>query len=153
VLSTLHTNDAPSTINRLLNMGVEPFLVASSINLIMAQRLVRLVCTQCKEETPIAPEALLEIGVPQDLVGGMHCFHGVGCSICGGTGYKGRIALYEVMPMSDGIREAVLSGASSTDIKRAAIESGMKTLRMSGIAKIAEGLTTIEEVLRITMPD
>ncbi len=153
VLSTLHTNDAPSTINRLLNMGVEPFLVASSINLIMAQRLVRLVCTQCKEETPIAPEALLEIGVPQELVGGMHCFHGVGCSICGGTGYKGRIALYEVMPMSDGIREAVLSGASSTDIKRAAIESGMKTLRMSGIAKIAEGLTTIEEVLRITMPD
>ncbi len=153
VLSTLHTNDAPSTINRLLNMGVEPFLVASSINLIMAQRLVRLVCTQCKEENPIAPEALLEIGVPQELVGGMHCFHGVGCSICGGTGYKGRIALYEVMPMSDGIREAVLSGASSTDIKRAAIESGMKTLRMSGIAKIAEGLTTIEEVLRITMPD
>src|SRR5437660_8807972 len=153
VLSTLHTNDAPSTVNRLLNMGVEPFLVASSINLIMAQRLVRLVCTQCKEETPIAPEALLEIGVPQELVGGMHCFHGVGCSICGGTGYKGRIALYEVMPMSDGIREAVLSGASSTDIKRAAIESGMKTLRMSGIAKIAEGLTTIEEVLRITMPD
>jgi len=153
VLSTLHTNDAPSTINRLLNMGVEPFLVASSINLIMAQRLVRLVCTQCKEENPIAPEALLEIGVPQELVGGMHCFHGVGCSICGGTGYKGRIALYEVMPMGDGIREAVLSGASSTDIKRAAIESGMKTLRMSGIAKIAEGLTTIEEVLRITMPD
>jgi type IV pilus assembly protein PilB len=153
VLSTLHTNDAPSTINRLLNMGVEPFLVASSINLIMAQRLVRVVCTQCKEETPIAPEALVEIGVPQELVGGMPCFHGVGCSMCGGTGYKGRIALYEVMPMSDGIREAVLSGASSVDIKRAAIESGMKTLRMSGIAKIAEGLTTVEEVLRITMPD
>jgi len=134
-------------------MGVEPFLVASSINLIMAQRLVRLVCPQCKEETPIAPEALVEIGVPQELVSGMRCFHGVGCTLCGGTGYKGRIALYEVMPMSDGIREAVLSGASSADIKRAAIESGMSTLRRSGIGKIAEGLTTIEEVLRITMAD
>jgi len=153
VLSTLHTNDAPSTINRLLNMGVEPFLVASSINLIMAQRLVRLVCSQCKEETPIAPEALVEIGVPQELVSGMRCFHGVGCTLCGGTGYKGRIALYEVMPMSDSIREAVLSGASSADIKRAAIEAGMSTLRRSGIGKIAEGLTTIEEVLRITMAD
>jgi type IV pilus assembly protein PilB len=153
VLSTLHTNDAPSTINRLLNMGVEPFLVSSSINLIMAQRLVRLVCPQCKEETPIAPDALLDIGAPDELARDMRCFHGVGCSLCGGTGYKGRIALYEVMPMADAIREAVLAGASSADIKRAAIESGTKTLRMSGITKIAEGLTTVEEVLRITMPD
>jgi type IV pilus assembly protein PilB len=153
VLSTLHTNDAPSTINRLLNMGVEPFLVASSINLIMAQRLVRVVCPQCKEETPVAPEALVEIGIPADMVDNVRCFHGIGCSLCGGTGYKGRIALYEVMPMGDGIREAVLSGASSADIKRAAVESGMNTLRMSGITKIAEGLTTVEEVLRITMSD
>ncbi len=153
VLSTLHTNDAPSTINRLLNMGVEPFLVASSINLIMAQRLVRIVCPQCKEPTEIAPEALVDIGAPPDVAGGMQCFHGGGCANCGGTGYKGRIALYEVMPMTDAIREAVLAGASSADIKRAAIESGMKTLRMSGISKIAEGLTTVEEVLRITMPD
>ncbi|MBI3766936.1 MAG: type IV-A pilus assembly ATPase PilB [Deltaproteobacteria bacterium] len=153
VLSTLHTNDAPSTINRLLNMGIEPFLVASSINLIMAQRLVRVVCPHCKEETHVAPEALREIGVPLDLMDGMHCFHGVGCSQCGGMGYKGRVALYEVMPMSDGIREAVLAGASSVDIKRAAIDSGMNTLRMSGVAKIAEGMTTVEEVLRVTMPD
>ena len=153
VLSTLHTNDAPSTINRLLNMGIEPFLVASSINLIMAQRLVRVVCPQCREETPVTPEALIDVGVPRDLVSEMRCYHGIGCSLCGNTGYKGRIALYEVMPMADGIREAVLAGASSAEIKRAAIDSGMKTLRMSGIQKIAEGLTTVEEVLRITMPD
>jgi type IV pilus assembly protein PilB len=153
VLSTLHTNDAPSTINRLLNMGIEPFLVASSINLIMAQRLVRVVCPQCKEEAPVAPEALIDIGAPEDLANAIRCYHGIGCTLCGGTGYKGRVALYEVMPMSDGIREAVLAGASSAEIKRAAIENGMHSLRTSGIGKIAEGMTTIEEVLRVTMPD
>jgi type IV pilus assembly protein PilB len=153
VLSTLHTNDAPSTINRLLNMGVEPFLVASSINLIMAQRLVRVICPQCKEPAPISAEALIDIGASEELATTTQCFHGVGCPACGGTGYKGRIALYEVMPMADAIREAVLAGASSADIKRAAIESGTSTLRMSGIVKIAEGMTTVEEVVRITMPD
>jgi type IV pilus assembly protein PilB len=153
VLSTLHTNDAPSTINRLLNMGVEPFLVASSINLIMAQRLVRVICSQCKEPAPISAEALLDIGMSEGLATSTQCFHGVGCPACGGTGYKGRIALYEVMPMADSIREAVLAGASSADIKRAAIESGTSTLRMSGIIKIAEAMTTVEEVVRITMPD
>jgi type IV pilus assembly protein PilB len=153
VLSTLHTNDAPSTINRLLNMGVEPFLVASSINLIMAQRLVRLVCAQCKEEVAVAPEALVDIGAPPEVAATMRCYHGVGCPVCGGTGYKGRIALYEVMAMTDAIREAVLAGASSAEIKRAAVEGGMNTLRRSGINKIAEGMTTIEEVLRITMQD
>ncbi len=153
VLSTLHTNDAPSTINRLLNMGVEPFLVASSINLIMAQRLVRVICSQCKEAAPITAEALIDIGMSEELATSIHCFHGVGCPACGGTGYKGRIALYEVMPMTDLIREAVLAGASSAEIKRAAIEGGTSTLRMSGIAKIVEGMTTVEEVVRITMPD
>jgi len=153
VLSTLHTNDAPSTINRLLNMGVEPFLVASSINLIMAQRLVRVICSQCKEPAPVSAEALLDIGMSEDLATSTQCFHGVGCPACGGTGYKGRIALYEVMPMVDSIREAVLAGASSADIKRAAIEAGTSTLRMSGIIKIAEAMTTVEEVVRITMPD
>jgi type IV pilus assembly protein PilB len=153
VLSTLHTNDAPSTVNRLLNMGIEPFLVASSVNLIMAQRLVRVICTGCKEEAPITPEALLAIGASPDLAAGMRCYQGAGCSACGGTGFKGRIALYEVMPMTDAIRDAVLSGASNAEIKRAAIESGMCSLRRSGINKIAEGLTTVEEVLRITMPD
>ena len=153
VLSTLHTNDAPSTINRLLNMGVEPFLVASSINLIMAQRLVRVICSQCKEPAPVSAEALLDIGMSEDLATSTQCFHGVGCPACGGTGYKGRIALYEVMPMVGSIREAVLAGASSADIKRAAIEAGTSTLRMSGIIKIAEAMTTVEEVVRITMPD
>ncbi len=153
VLSTLHTNDAPSTINRLLNMGVEPFLVASSINLIMAQRLVRVICPQCKEPAPVSAEALIDIGMSEEIATSATCFHGAGCPACGGTGYKGRIALYEVMPMTEPIREAVLAGASTSDVKRAAIESGTSTLRMSGIAKIAEGLTTVEEVMRITMPD
>ncbi len=153
VLSTLHTNDAPSTINRLLNMGVEPFLVASSINLIMAQRLVRLICTQCKEAVEVAPEALVDIGMPAEVAASMVCYRGIGCAACNGTGYKGRVALYEVMPMVDPIRDAVLAGASSAEIKRVAIEAGTSTLRRSGINKMGEGVTTIEEVVRITMPD
>jgi type IV pilus assembly protein PilB len=153
VLSTLHTNDAPSTINRLLNMGVEPFLVASSINLIMAQRLVRVICQSCKEESPMTPEALVDIGAPSELAEQMVCYRGVGCPTCNGTGYKGRLALYEVMPMAEAIREAVISGASTAEVKRTAIQSGMCTLRRSGINKIADGVTTVEEVLRITMPD
>jgi type IV pilus assembly protein PilB len=134
-------------------MGVEPFLVASSINLIMAQRLVRVICASCKEESPLTPEALLDIGVPHEMAQDMICYHGVGCANCNGTGYKGRLALYEVMPMADAIREAVLAGASTAEVKRTAIASGMATLRRSGINKIAEGVTTVEEVLRITMPD
>ena len=153
VLSTLHTNDAPSTINRLLNMGVEPFLVASSINLIMAQRLVRVICGSCREEAPMTPEALLEIGAPVEMAEHMTCHRGVGCGNCNGTGYKGRLALYEVMPMSDPIRDAVIAGASTAEVKRTAIATGMSTLRRSGLNKIAEGVTTVEEVLRITMPD
>jgi type IV pilus assembly protein PilB len=150
VLSTLHTNDAPSTINRLLNMGVEPFLVASSVNLILAQRLARVICPQCKEDEPVPPEMLPNIGwtgepfVPQ---------RGVGCPNCGGTGYKGRIALYEVMPMWDDLREQILSGATALDLKRAAIQGGMKTLRQSGLEHAAQGTTTVEEVLRVTMAD
>jgi type IV pilus assembly protein PilB len=150
VLSTLHTNDAPSTVNRLLNMGIEPFLVASSVNLIMAQRLARVICPHCKEDHPVAPEVLSEVGwtgesfTPQ---------HGTGCPSCGGTSYKGRIALYEVMPMTDEVREQILAGATAIDLKRAAIQSGMKTLRQSGLTKVAEGVTTLEEVLRVTMAD
>ncbi|MFN8544315.1 MAG: type IV-A pilus assembly ATPase PilB [Candidatus Binatia bacterium] len=150
VLSTLHTNDAPATINRLLNMGVEPFLVASSVNLILAQRLARVICPHCKEPLPIADGVLAEIGwsgdpfVPQ---------HGTGCSQCGGTGYRGRVALYEVMPMGDALREQVLAGATAMDLKRAAIQIGMKTLRQSGLVHVARGTTTIEEVLRVTMSD
>src|SRR5262252_7469507 len=115
VLSTLHTNDAPSTVNRLLNMGIEPFLVASSVNLVMAQRLARVICSHCKEDHPVAPEVL----------------RGAGCTSCGGTAYKGRIALYEVMPMSDDVREQILAGGTALDLKRTAIQSGMKTLRQS----------------------
>jgi type IV pilus assembly protein PilB len=150
VLSTLHTNDAPSTINRLLNMGIEPFLVASSLNLIMAQRLARVICPNCKEDHPTTPEALREIGWTGEP---FIAQHGAGCSNCGGTAYKGRIALYEVMPMTDEVREQVLAGATALDIKRTAMQTGMKTLRQSGLTKVAEGLTTIEEVLRVTMSD
>jgi type IV pilus assembly protein PilB len=153
VLSTLHTNDAPSTVNRLLNMGVEPFLVASSINLILAQRLARLICAGCREPVELPPQALLDIGVTREEIGNFTSFHGSGCSQCNGTGYRGRIALYEVMPMSEELRSLVLNGASATEIKRTAIALGMKTLRMSGLSKLKEGQTTIEEVVRVTMAD
>ncbi len=150
VLSTLHTNDAPSTVNRLLNMGVEPFLVAGSINLIMAQRLARLICAQCKEEHPVAPGVLRELGWSGEPI---TAYHGVGCPACAGTGYRGRVALYEVMPMSDELREQILGGVSALELKRTAIAGGMKTLRQSGLTKAAAGLTTIEEVLRVTAAD
>jgi len=153
VLSTLHTNDAPSTINRLLNMGIEPFLVASSVNLILAQRLARVICPGCKTPVELPPQALLEIGVPKEEIGTFTCFHGTGCAQCSGSGYRGRIALYEVMPMVDELRDLVLSGASASELKKAAMACGMKTLRQSGITKLKEGITTIEEVVRVTMPD
>ncbi len=153
VLSTLHTNDAPSTVNRLLNMGIEPFLVASATNLILAQRLARKICTECKEPLDISPKALTDIGVSEDKAGSIRCYKGKGCAVCNGTGYKGRIALYEVMPMSDNLKEFVLNGATTAELKRAAIKEGMKTLRMSGIQKIEDGVTTIEEIIRVTMAD
>jgi type IV pilus assembly protein PilB len=153
VLSTLHTNDAPSTINRLLNMGVEPFLVASSVNLVVAQRLARVICSGCREPAEIPPQALIDVGIPPEEIGSFTPFHGVGCSDCGGNGYRGRIALYEVMPVTEEIRDLVLNGASANEIKRTAASLGMKTLRMSGLTKLKEGVTTIEEVLRVTMGD
>ncbi|HVN85623.1 MAG TPA: type IV-A pilus assembly ATPase PilB [Candidatus Binatia bacterium] len=153
VLSTLHTNDAPSTINRLLNMGIEPFLVASSVNLILAQRLARVICTGCREPMELPPQALLDIGVRREEIGGFNCFHGAGCPNCNGTGYRGRIALYEVMPMSEELRDLVLNGGSAADIKRLAVSLGMKTLRQSGIGKLKDGVTTVEEVVRVTMAD
>jgi type IV pilus assembly protein PilB len=153
VLSTVHTNDAPSTVNRLLNMGVEPFLVASSVNLILAQRLARVICSACREPVELPGQALLDIGTPREDVGTFTCFHGLGCSQCNGTGYRGRIALYEVMPMSEELRDLVLSGASASEIKRVAIGLGMKTLRQSAIGKLKEGVTTVPEVVRVTMPD
>jgi len=153
VLSTLHTNDAPSTVNRMLNMGVEPFLVSSAVNLILAQRLARRVCVDCKEEIDIPKETLLDLGVPEEEVGSFKCYHGLGCTTCSQTGYKGRIALYEVMPMYEEIKELVLVGASSTEIKREAVRLGMLTLRQSGINKLKEGITTVEEVVRCSVKD
>ncbi len=153
VLSTLHTNDAPSTVNRLLNMGIEPFLVSSSCNLILAQRLARKICKDCREKLQIGEKVLEDLGVSPQEARKIECSKGKGCATCNGTGYKGRIALYEVMPFTESIKELVLNGASSAEIKRAAVKDGMKTLRMSGITKVSEGVTTIEEILRVTMAD
>jgi type IV pilus assembly protein PilB len=151
VLSTLHTNDAPSTINRLMNMGIEPFLVASSLNLVCAQRLVRRICTNCKVEDDVPPPALEQIGFVPDLAAKVKPKKGKGCEKCNKTGYKGRVGLYEVMEITDELRELVLVGASALELRRKAIEEGMITLRGSGLRKITEGVTTIEEVVRETV--
>jgi type IV pilus assembly protein PilB len=151
VLSTLHTNDAPSTISRLMNMGIEPFLVSSSVNLICAQRLVRRVCTQCKVAEPVPPAALTKIGFSPEDAQAVVPMRGTGCERCNTTGYKGRVGLYEVMDITDGLRELILVGASGLELRRKAVDEGMITLRNSGLQKINEGVTTIEEVLRETM--
>lgn len=153
VLSTLHTNDAPSTVTRLLNMGIEPFLVSSSVVLILAQRLARRICPQCKAEEEVPLSALVKVGFPEDEANDTKIFKGKGCSACNKTGYKGRVALYEVMSVTDEIKELILEGASALDIKKEAVKGGMKTLRMSGLTKVKEGVTTIEEVLRVTFGD
>jgi len=153
VLSTLHTNDAPSTIHRLLNMGVEPFLVTSSVNLILAQRLCRKICTECKEVQDTNPQALLDLGFSEKEANTLTVYRGKGCERCSQTGFKGRIALYEVMPLRDELKELILEGASSLELKRAAQRSGMKTLRQSGLQKIREGVTTTDEILRVTASD
>lgn len=153
VLSTLHTNDAPSTVSRLLNMGVEPFLVASSINLILAQRLARRICSNCQEEVKINPEILVNIGIPAAEAANITVRQGRGCDKCSGTGYKGRVALYEVMPMKEELREFVLNGASTAELRREAIRIGMLTLRASGLLRLKEGMTSVEEVLRVTAAD
>jgi len=152
VLSTLHTNDAPSTVSRLVNMGIEPFLVGTAVNLIQAQRLIRRICNNCKlEVTDIPPKTLTDVGFPPAEVGQFKLYKGRGCGVCNGTGYKGRVGLYEVMEISDGIREIIMSGGTSVDIRKKAIEEGMLTLRMSGLEKIRQGITTVEEVLRETV--
>jgi type IV pilus assembly protein PilB len=151
VLSTLHTNDAPGTISRLMNMGIEPFLVSSSVNLICAQRLVRRICPHCKQENPTPPAALLKIGYSAEDARSIVPRHGLGCEKCNGTGYKGRVGLYEVMEVTDGLRELILVGASGLELRRKAIEEGMISLRGSGLQKIKDGVTTVEEVLRETV--
>ncbi len=153
VLSTLHTNDAPSTINRLLNMGVEPFLVASSVNAIVAQRLARRVCAHCAHPIDIDTDVLIGIGFSPTEAGMVKARSGTGCEKCSGTGYKGRIALYEIMPLHEPLRECVLNGATASELKREAIKHGMLTLRASGLMRLREGTTTVEEVLRVTAAD
>jgi type IV pilus assembly protein PilB len=134
-------------------MGVEPFLVSSSVILILAQRLLRRICPNCKEEKEANPQSLIEVGYKPEEAESMTIYQGQGCMTCGNTGYKGRVALYEVMPITDTIRELILQGASTAEIKSATIEEGTATLRMSGLAKVKEGLTTLEEVLRVTFAD
>ena len=154
VLSTLHTNDAPSTINRLMNMGVEPFLVATSVNIICAQRLVRRLCPNCKAvETHIQPEdALLKVGfTPEEIQKGITFYKPVGCEACNKRGYKGRVGLYEVLEMSEPMRDMVLTGASAIELREQAIKEGMITLRRSGCRKVLDGVTTIEEIIRETV--
>jgi type IV pilus assembly protein PilB len=151
VLSTLHTNDAPSTINRLMNMGIEPFLVASSVHLICAQRLVRKVCSNCKEPNPMTPEALMQAGFNAEDATNVTPYKGAGCDTCNTTGYKGRVGLYEVMEISEELRELILVGASGLELRRKAIDEGMITLRASGLRKVKDGLTSIEEVVRETV--
>ena len=153
VLSTLHTNDAPSTINRLLNMGIEPFLVASAVNLISAQRLARRVCSECKIVDEIPVQALIDAGVAPGEAPGLVCHRGSGCPKCNGTGYKGRVGFYQVMPMLEPIRELILNGANTAEIKRESMRLGIKTMRQSGLTKLAEGVTSFEEVLRVTVSD
>ena len=151
VLSTLHTNDAPSTINRLMNMGIEPFLVATSVNCICAQRLVRRICSGCAEDVETPPQMMIQVGFAPDEVKSLRIKRGRGCERCNNTGYKGRVGLFEVLLFTDEIRDMILSGASSIELKRKAIEEGMVSLRMSGLQKIREGATTLEEVLRETI--
>jgi type IV pilus assembly protein PilB len=151
VLSTLHTNDAPSTISRLMNMGIEPFLVATSVNLIAAQRLVRRICSQCKEQLSITPQALADAGYTPEEAKSTTIYHGRGCGTCNNSGYKGRVALYEVMEVTDELKELILVGASALELRKKALEMGMITLRRSGLIKVAAGMTTLEEVIRETV--
>jgi type IV pilus assembly protein PilB len=153
VLSTLHTNDAPSTVSRMVNMGIEPFLVGTAVNLIQAQRLVRRVCSKCKVDVTadVPSKTLIDIGFTPEQIGTFQVLKGKGCQTCNGTGYKGRVGLYEVMEITEGIRDLIMVGATAVEIKRKALEEGMLTLRMSGLEKIKNGVTTVEEVLRETV--
>jgi type IV pilus assembly protein PilB len=153
VLSTLHTNDAPATISRLLNMGVEPFLITASVNLVLAQRLARKVCVDCKRPVETEKQSLIDMGFTEEQAATAQIMKGAGCSTCSNTGYKGRVALYEVMRFGEELKEMVLQGASAAELKVGAIKRGMLTLRMSGITKVLAGVTTPEEIMRVTMSD
>ncbi len=153
VLSTLHTNDAPSTVTRLLNMGVEPFLVTASVNLVLAQRLARKICTECKVQVPTDENTLLNLGFGEEELSDIQVFRGAGCPNCNNNGYRGRIALYEVMPFSEKLKEMVLQGCSTAELKERMIQDGVATLRRAGLNKIVDGTTTIDEVVRVTAAD
>src|SRR3954470_9340404 len=153
VLSTLHTNDAPSTVSRLLNMGIEPFLVTASLQLVEAQRLIRKICANCKEPVETPKDELRTMGAKDEEIDTATCAKGKGCEKCTGTGYKGRIAVYECMAMSEALKELVLQGASAVELKHEAIRNGMRTLRMCGITKVCQGTSTFDEVARITAAD
>jgi len=153
VLSTLHTNDAPSTISRLLNMGVEPFLITASVNLVLAQRLARKICVDCKQPIRVDQQVLVDFGFTPEQMTRAQLWRGAGCKTCNGSGYKGRVALYEVMRFNEQLKEMVLQGASTAELKAAAVKNAMMTLRMSGIEKVIQGVTTTEEVGRVTMGD
>lgn len=150
VLSTLHTNDAPTTVNRLVNMGIEPFLVANSVNLVCAQRLVRRICDACREPFPEARDAAIKAGLDPETAATAKFMHGRGCDRCGHTGYRGRVGLFEVMEMTDDMRQKVLDGGSALELRQA-MADGMLTLRQNGLQKLCEGMTTVEEVVRETV--
>jgi type IV pilus assembly protein PilB len=153
VLSTLHTNDAPATVTRLLNMGIEPFLVVAALNVIVAQRLCRKICINCREEKKVPPEELIACGFAPASAEKIKVYHGKGCEICNNTGYKGRVAIYEVLSVTPKVRELILRNASADDIKKQAIRDGMKTLRMCALTKVAQGLTTLEEAVSNSASD
>ena len=153
VLSTLHTNDAPGTISRLLNMGIEPFLVTASLNAVVAQRLCRRLCPDCKAPAPLDEQAMLDAGFAPDQIGTFQAFDKVGCKLCNDRGFKGRVAVYEVMPMWDGLKELVINGASTAELKQDAIRLGFQTLRMSALNKVKDGTTTLAEAVGNTAQD
>ncbi len=153
VLATLHTNDAPSTMTRMVNMGIESFLVGSAVNMVTAQRLGRRICSECAEPIKLDPHALLNAGLKKEDLDTFTPMQGKGCSICNGTGYKGRVGIYQVMPVSDNIRDAVYAGRNSDEINEIAISEGVKTLRMAALNKVKEGVLTLEECLRTTVGD
>ncbi len=153
VLSTLHTNDAPSAIARLIDMGIEPFLVTSSVNLVQAQRLMRKICEHCKEPVEIPEQALIEAGVPKEKIGTFTCYKGKGCPYCNNTGYKGRVSVFEIMPYYEELKALTLKRASGFELKKRAIELGMRTLRQNALLKVMKGVSTLEEALRVTVED
>ncbi|MCB0348184.1 MAG: Flp pilus assembly complex ATPase component TadA, partial [Bdellovibrionales bacterium] len=153
VVSTLHTNDATSTVYRLIDMGVEPFLVSSALNVVVAQRLVRKNCDHCKDVVQVDPSVLRDMGAIESEIPSYNVMKGEGCSRCNDTGYKGRIAIYEVLEMNEAIKQAIYENVSSSDLKQKAIQLGMRTLRMSGLLKLKQGLTSVEEVLTTSAKD